>query len=403
MIIKSMRKSFLFLFILLVFVSGCAKPLPKLRVVMGLGETEWQVMRQDIFPDFEKEHKVKIEPIQMEAGDLPQVLEAQIAAGRLEIDLIAQDNMQLSYLVRKNLVEDLSSYEAKLPKAVLPALVAAGKFGNKLYFLPYRPNVQITYYNQKVFNKYGIKPPKNWTELMRVARLFFRKENVGKILFKAYGGTPTATQLYEWIVSAGGDPFTLNDAGCRKTFAYLQRLWLYCSPDSVRAKFDTSNEYFARDSAYLMQNWPFGVKVITQEYKKTGLATYHGFRGPRREAHVVGGEVLGIPKGATQKELALKFIAYLQSKSVQEKLVSKLGWPSMRSDAYLNVSKEMQPHFKSINQALEHGIFRKNVPYWNDYVKYVNEAFDSIVVQGTPPRRALDYYHDQLKLAKQRM
>lgn len=397
------KKFVLLLCLLSISLLGCNPPQNILKVVMGLGEAEWKVMREDIFPAFEKENRIKIEAIQMEAGDLSQVLEAQVAASRVEIDLFAQDNMQLSYLVNKNLIEDLSTYEKEIPKTVLSALIDACKFEKKLYFMPYRPNVQITYYNREKFEKYNLKPPQNWDELLAVAKTFKQEEKIGKILFKAYGGAPTATQLYEWIVSAGGDPLTINDEGCVKTFTYLQKLWPYVSPDSIRAKFDTSNEYLARDSAYLMQNWPFGVRIIIEEYGKKEISTYHGFSGPVREAHVVGGEVLGIPKGAPNKELALRFIMYLQSKKIQEKLVSKLGWPSIRSDAYGTVPDWMKPHFNSVNEALKHGIFRKNITYWNDFMKYINEAFAEIVVRGSPVKKTLDYYHNQLELSKQRM
>ena len=392
----------MFFLIFALGILGCAKSKPKLKVVMGLGEAEWQVMREVVFPPFEKEHGVKIEAIQMEAEDLPQVLEAQITANKVAIDLFAQDNMQLAYLVNKGLLEDLSDFASEIPDTVVPALIEAGKFDGKLYFLAYRPNVQITYYNQSKFREYGLKPPGRWDELYYAAKVFKQKEKVGKILFKAYGGAPTATQLYEWIISAGGDPLTINDEGCINTFAFLQNLWPYLAPDSIRAKFDTSNEYLARDSAYLMQNWPFGVRVIVEDYKKTGIATYHGFSGPEREAHVIGGEVLGIPKGAKKKELALAFIRYLQSKKVQETLVSQLGWPSLRSDAYGTVPAWLRPHFESVNQALKYGVFRKNVHYWDDYVKYINEAFLQIVIRGEPVKKTLDFYHDQLEMAKRR-
>jgi len=396
------KKLILFLIISSFLITSCSSGQAKLRVVMGLGEDEWQVMRSEVFPAFEKANNIKIEAIQLEAGDLPEILAAEIEAGRVSIDVFSQDNMHLSQLVNKDLVEDLSAYEKDIPKTVIPALVSNCKFQNKLYFMPYRPNVQIVYYNARKFKQYGLQPPANWNQLLEVAKVFKQKEKVGKVLFKAYGGIPTATQLYEWIVSADGDPLSINDSGCAQTFTFLQKLWPYVSPDSIRAKFDTSNEYLARDSAYLMQNWPFGVRIIIKDYEKENISTYHGFSGPKREAHVVGGEVLGIPKGAPNKKMALKFIRYLQSKEVQEKLVSELGWPSVRSDAYGNVPNWMQPHFESVNQALKYGVFRHNVPYWDDWVKYINEAFMSIVMRGAPVSKTLNYYHQQLELSKKR-
>ena len=244
-----MKSIFVLLLLVSLFISGCTSPQPKLRVVMGLGEAEWQVMREEIFPPFEKKHGIKIEAIQMEAGDLPAVLEAQVKANKVKIDLFAQDNMQLAYLVYKDLIEDLSDQEKNIPKTVVPALIKAGKFKGKLYFMPYRPNVQITYYNEAKFNQYSLKPPRNWSELLNTAKIFKDKEKVGKILFKAHGGAPTATQLYEWIVSAGGDPLTINDAGCVETFTFLKQLKPYLSPDSIRAgpagsRFFNGNEWF---------------------------------------------------------------------------------------------------------------------------------------------------------------
>jgi len=384
-------------------LSSCGPSQPRLRVVMGLGEAEWQVMRQEIFPAFEKEAGVRIEAVQMEAGDLPQVLEAQVKAGRVKIDLFAQDNMQLSYLVNKGLVEDLSEHEKDIPQTAVPSLVDAGRFSGRLYFMPYRPNVQIVYYNRHKFDAYQLELPEDWEDLLHVATVFKVKEGRGKVLFKAYGGAPTATQLYEWIVSAGGDPYTLNDEGCVETFTFLQELWPHVSADSIRAKFDTSNEYMARDSAYLMQNWPFGIRVIVEEYAKTDIETYHGFSGPKREAHVIGGEVLGIPKGAKNRELALRFIQYLQSREVQSKLAKELGWPSMRSDAYDEMPGLLKERFQAVNEAMAYGVLRRNVAYWDDYVKYVNDAFTRIVIRGEPVKETLDLYHERLEEAKRRM
>jgi trehalose transport system substrate-binding protein len=391
---KTLFPAFIVLAVLL--LSGCGARQEKLKVAMSLTEDEWKVMREKVIPAFEKKEKIAVEAVQVEASDLPQLLEAMDRAGSMQIDLFAQDNMQLALLTSKNLVEDLSTYEKMIPRSVPGALVSNLRTGDRLYFMPYRPNVQITYYNKEKFDKYGLKPPRNWDELLAVAKKFKQKEKTGKVLFQAWGGSPTATQLYEWIVSAGGDPFKFNDRGCVRTFTFLQKLWPYMSPDSRRAKFDTTNEYLARESAYLAQNWPFGVRVLVKDFGKKNIRTYSGFRGPRRYAHVIGGEVLGIPKGTRKKQQALLFIKHLQSKEIQETLVSELGWPSIRTDAYAQVEPWMKPHYDSVMKAMRAGVFRKNVPYWNQYEKLANEAFIKIVVRGEPVKQTLNAYAKQM-------
>lgn len=354
-----------------------------LTVSMRLQESEWQVMRAEVFPRFEKECDCTVLPRDVPPEQLGQLLEAMVRAGQMKIDVLAQDNLRLLELVAAGVVQDLSAYEDRIPATVPRTLTEAGRFRGKLYFFPYRPNVQIAYYNAPRFERHGLAPPRTWTELLHVARTFKEKEGIGRVLFKAWGGAPTATQLYEWIVSAGGDPLVLTDSGTVETFRFLQRLWPYLSPDSRRAKWDTSNQFLAQESAYLAQNWPFGVRLLVQEYgKKDTIKTYSGWAGPVREAHVIGGEVLGIPVGSPHPTLALDFIQFMQSKAVQEIFTSRLGWPAVRTDAYGRVEVWMRPHFQAVAQALEHGILRKNVSYWPEYEKLINEAFVRIVVRG---------------------
>jgi trehalose transport system substrate-binding protein len=209
------------------------------------------------------------------------------------------------------------------------------------------------------------------------------------VLFKGAGGASTTTQLYEWIVSAGGDPFDFAHPGTIKTFQFLAELRPYLSPESRRAKWDTTNGALAQDAAYLAQNWPFGIPLLVQEYGKTAIHTYSGWAGPAAEAHVIGGDVLGIPVDAPQRDLALALLHHLQSREVQTLLVSRLGWPSLRADVEATVADWMQPHMAAINAALQHGVFRTNVPYWAEYERIANEAVQRILWRQEDPAQVL--------------
>ena len=59
-----------------------------------------------------------------------------------------------------------------MSESIYPALRAAGIFGGQRYFVPFRPNVQIAYYNADKFAEYGLQPPRTWPELLvRGARI----------------------------------------------------------------------------------------------------------------------------------------------------------------------------------------------------------------------------------------
>lgn len=350
-----------------------------LTVTMRLAEAEWQVIRQEVLPPFERSCGCRARAIDVPPETLTQRLKAMQAAGRMEIDLFSQDNMRLLELVEAGLVQPLEETEVRMEPAVLPALAAAGVIGGRRYFVPFRPNVQIAYYNAKKFDAYGLTPPRSWEELLRIAKAFKEKEGIGRVLFKGVGGAPTTTQLYEWIVSAGGDPFDFSHPGTVATFRFLQELAPFLSPDSRRAKWDTTNDALAQEVAYLAQNWPFGVPLLVRDYGKREIRTYSGWAGPEREAHVIGGDVLGIPAGAPNRELALRLIRHLQSREVQAVLASRLGWPTIRADAAGAVQPWLRSHVAAVQDAMGHGVFRANVPHWAEYERIASEAVERIL------------------------
>ena len=362
---------------------------PALTMTMRLAEAEWQVMRQHILPTFEILCACKVRAIDVPPEELVQRLRAMQQAERMDIDLFAQDNMRLQELVDAGLVSPLTDQESEMSDSVYPALQAAGVIDGQRYFVPFRPNVQIAYYNADKFAEHDLKPPRNWPELLAVARAFAERDGIGRVLFKGAGGAPTTTQLYEWIVAAGGDPFDFAHPGTVATFEFLASLRPYLSPESRRAKWDTTNDALAQDAAFLAQNWPFGVPLLIKEYGKTAIRTYSGWAGPERQAHVIGGDVLGIPVGAQNRQLALAMIQFLQSHMVQEALSERLGWPSLRSDVQTAVEEWMRPHAEAVQEALSHGVFRANVGYWADYERLANEAVQRVLWRAEDPAAVL--------------
>jgi trehalose transport system substrate-binding protein len=370
-------------------VSPAAAALPTLTLTMRLAEAEWRVIREEVLPPFARACGCQLRAIDVPPEALTQRLKAMRAAGRMEIDLFAQDNMRLRELVDAGLVQALDEAEIRMDPAVLPSLARSGVMGGRRYFLPFRPNVQIAYYNSKKFDAYDLRPPRTWEELLHAAKVFFDKEGIGRVLFQGVGGAPTTTQLYEWIVSAGGDPFDFAHPGTIRTFEFLRELAPYLSPDSRRAKWDTTNDALAQESAYLAQNWPFGIRLLVQDYGKPEIRTYSGWAGPAREAHVIGGDVLGIPVGAPHRTLALRLIRHLQSREVQEILASRLGWPTIRADATGVVDEWLRPYVAAVHEAMRHGIFRTNISYWADYERITTEAVERILWRNEAVERVL--------------
>jgi trehalose transport system substrate-binding protein len=392
--------------LLLGLLLGCGlAPEPgtrELTVMMGLAEAEWRVMRERVFPPFEAQHGVRVRLVQAEAPDAAKKLMAMHRAKRMEVDLITQDVLQLASLVQAGVMEDLTPYREAIPASALPHLIDVGTFDGAIYFMPYRPNVQIAYYHAEKFKAYGLQPPQTWDELLAVAKRFHEVEGVGRVLLQGTLTPNTTTQVIEFIWAAGGDPLVLNDQGSAQAFTFLQQLAPYLAPETRRADWNTTNAFLATESIYLARNWPFGIHLLVREAGKTQINVYPGWRGPGREAYVLGGEAIGIPQGTRQREVAIELMRYLMSKPVQEILVSNLAWPSFRSDAYGTVEAWQEPYFAVVQEALKHAHPRPQVGYWAQVDRALTGAFREIVYEGQPVQATLDRYHQELQRGRER-
>ena len=124
---------------------------PTVTLTMRLADAEWRVIREEVLPPFERACHCRVRAIDVSPELLTQRLKAMRAAGQIEIDLFAQDNMRLQELIDAGLVQLLDDADLPLDPAILPSLAAAGVFDGHRYFLPFRPNVQIVYYNTEKF------------------------------------------------------------------------------------------------------------------------------------------------------------------------------------------------------------------------------------------------------------
>jgi trehalose transport system substrate-binding protein len=229
---------------------------------------------------------------------------------------------------------------------------------------------------------------------------------VPKVTLPLAEGGAAGVTITEWVVAFGGNPLLLNDAGSVRAFEFLQSLWAegLLARESLLAKYDTQVDYLQGETAWLAPNWPFTSKVFAEQDILARFEVYAGWRGPVRAAHVLGGDVLGIPKGigSRRREAALALARFLMSREAQQVLVERNAWPSIRDDAYGGVPAEQRETFDAIQQALASAVRRPDVVYWADVTEAMNEAVRRILVRGEPSTAVLDALHAQIESAARR-
>lgn len=316
-----------------------------------------------------------------------------------KIHLFAQDNGALAGLVNDGLVQDVSDVE--IDPGVLASMRPTPVDGNQR-FLPFRPNLRLTYANKQELDKAGVKLPRTVAEFEEAAhKLRDADKNalprVTLSLSRDDSGAPTAVTISELVLSFGGEPAQLDDDGSIKAFEFVQRLFRerVLARESLLAKHDTEIEYLKHETVWLAQNW----SVTSASLEKAGRLGDFQVHAGWQSRHVVGGDVLGIPTGVTGKErkAAARLARFLMSKEAQAFLVERNAWPAIREDAYQLVGRDSET-IAAARGALKNGWYRPTEKYWDAVAHAMNEAVERIVLSKEPPEPVLHELHARVAL-----
>lgn len=356
---SNLQRVIILLFAFLFAVLGCygiwllrplpPQPVPILKVFTGLGLDEFNVfekiVEEIVIPKFEKAYKntIKIELENIHSSEVSNRLKNK----KLCADLITIDiNGPWRELVSNGLIEDLSEQKCQgcLPSEAYSALRKHLEVNGKRYFMPFRPNVQIVFWNKEKIAK--IELPKTWEEFREVAKRFYEKEGKARVAIQAKDDVIHIT-LFQLIRSAGGDPFNLLDSHSREALEFLRTLYPYVSPISSEINWQTASGSLLDDTIYLLPNWSFTASHIHSAEKDDNFGSYSGWnwRKDSKPFNLLGGEFLALPKNAPHKEMAKDLMKCLMSEEVQKKLVKDLSWPPMRPVTRI---PEWQKHHQNV-------------------------------------------------------
>ena len=371
-----------------------------LNLGIALADQEWDVMNH-VFDMFYEKTGIRVKGIQIANEDIESKVESLALANKPEIDIVCPDNMLLAGLVSKGLVMDLTEYENLIPEMVPTGLYEEFKVDGRLYFMPFRPNVKMWFYDQTKMEQYGLELPQTYEDVYEVAKTFYENEGIARYGYMGkYGGATTVT-LFEMIRANGGDPVVLNDEGSVAAFTLLQKLWPYTSPEVTTTSYAQTNQALADGSFYLADNWPYCSVVVVKDNGKTDIKAYVGPSGSAGISKVLGGNVAAIASNTEHFEESLQFVEFLMSKEVQEVFINEMGWISIREDAIGSAEEWYQEYLEVVMECMEYAQPRPILPYWSSVDKAINDAFLEIVVNQNPDiQGVLDAQHEAIETAK---
>lgn len=280
-------------------------------------------------------------------------------------DLAAVDIANVKSLTSQGLLTDLTAQITALPykDALAPAGVQISTVDGKTYALPHQLDVSMLYYNKNLFRQAGLdpeKPPASLDDVVAAARKITALG--GGTHGFAFAGNCAGCNAYTllpyiWasggdIMNADGTEATLDDPAVAAALNAHKTMWdEKLMPAAV--KDDNGATWltgFQSGKVGMVALGSFAVSVYKAEKGLDfGVTSIPGASGT---SAFLGGDVIGISKGAKNAKTAWDFIAWSMSEDVQKTVVAKTGQLAVRSDAADNPYTQAEPRLLAANKLI---------------------------------------------------
>jgi multiple sugar transport system substrate-binding protein len=261
--------------------------------------------------------------------------------------------------------------------------ILANTYNGTLYGVPLFIDSGVLYYRRDLLDKYGVKPPSTWHEMVDGAKMIVSGEaKEGAEIygfsgqFKQYEGL--VCDVMEYILSNGGmivDPETNQSAVDGKPAVEAVRfirdriigkvaprgVLNYQEPESL--------DLFVQGKAVFLRSWPYAWEVSNDPERSTiagkvGIARLPHFPGSRSYS-TLGGWQVGISRFSENKEAAWRFVDFLSSARAQKMLSLGAGLAPTRKALYSDEEIiAANPHFSRMKEVFFTAYPRPRTPLY---------------------------------------
>jgi multiple sugar transport system substrate-binding protein len=312
-------------------------------------------------------HDDKIEVTTIPDNQMVTKLATSVQAGDVP-DLISFDLIFMPDFMRAGFLQDLTADLAADPNAakVAQAFQDLATYDGKQYGTGFTPDVSILLYNKDLFRKAGLdpeSPPKTLAQLEEYATKIRESDpNVYGYYFSgSCGGCNIFTQApMMWasgakLLPASGDDTPMDGTGVREVLQMLQNMWKNgVIPESAEA--DTGANFqatFETGVIGMQGSGGFAIASLKANHPEIdfGIAPLPGVNEGDASSFV-GGDVIAIPVGAKNPDLAKEFIHWQISDEAQIEGLAKNNILPSRADLADNKYFQAEPRYVTTAQAV---------------------------------------------------
>jgi multiple sugar transport system substrate-binding protein len=290
-----------------------------------------------------------------------------------------------------------------------PAALQAATFDGSLYAAPWYLDAGVLFYRRDLLERYGLKPPRTWPELVGSVRRILEGEHDPSLrgflwTGKQYEGLVCVALEFIW--GHGGDLFSVDSVNAHgeaeAALGFMRELIEEgISPELVTtADEETTRHLFGDGRALYMRNWPYAWSLFQRSDSRVrdrvGLARLPAFPG-HESVSALGGWLLAIPQGAPHAAEAAELLKFLISPAVQRRMGVELGYKPASRRLYRDPALlAAQPWLSDLFPLYLSARPRLVSPYYLMLSQMVQPELSAAVVGRKSPTQALESARRQI-------
>lgn len=330
---------------------------------------------------------VKMVVLSTDATQFAQQLQQRFIAGSSSPDVVEVDETHVATYAKAGWLLPLDDLKPDVA-AFLPTALAAGKYADKTYALPWFVNTEGLFYRTDLVPT----PPKTPEELVAAAQAAMKKDSKIKygLAFEGakYEGVITSFMAMQSAFGGKLDPANLDTPENRAALTFMRdAIATYkISPEAVTGwKEGDVQQAFTSGQAALAINWPFvfGTAKGTPVENKIGFVPFLG------KGATLGVETLAINAKSKQRDAAFKLMQYLSGSDAQVKRAIATGNPPAVRAAYNDQLFAGAAFFKQVQPVAQVAVARPASPDYPKISAELQTMFSSVLTGLAPPDAAL--------------
>jgi multiple sugar transport system substrate-binding protein len=252
-----------------------------------------------------------------------------------------------------------------------------------LYALPYVGNSQLFFYRKDLFQKYNLKEPETWDDVLTAAKTIDERERTGSpagsrvygYVMRAARGNSAVADFMPIFWAFGAEMFdakgrpAVNSEKAISALKFMLELGRYAPPGYASFNATEVSAHLLQGSAAMSINWPAWISAFDDPAKskvigKMAFATMPADQSAGQAE--IGNWLIAIPKGSGKVDEAFDFLTWAVAPEQMKKSALAGNPPTRRSvfnDAQL-IAKF--PAYPAQLRSLETSRPRPRTPLWNE-------------------------------------